>query len=160
MWLLGTRSSTTTPPSSSSMLSTSHLLRAQRAFVVQRKVPYTSLFSRHLFTVVFGLSVRCTISLPSLAEKRSSRLACQDTAPSAGTSSPYLDVQASLGDTSSLNSVRPRLSYLLRAPTDSQRDAPSPNGYSSHSSVPRGRRKKAPQANGRSGPNRPHGTLS
>ena len=88
----------------------------------------TRLFSRHLFTVVFGLSVRCTISLPSLAEKRSSRLACQDTAPSAGTSSPYLDVQASLGDTSSLNSVRPRLSYLLRAPTDSQRDAPARMG--------------------------------
>lgn len=85
----------------------------------------------------WAFSVRCTTSSRCPAGKRSSRLACQDTAPSVATSSPSLDALASSADTSSLNSVRARLSYLNPCLwTDSSTWHRSPNGYSGHSSVP------------------------
>lgn len=62
------------------------------------------------------LSVRCTTSSRYLVGKRSSRLARQDTVPSAATSSPSLDAPASLADTLSLSSVRALMSYLSMTP--------------------------------------------
>lgn len=108
-------------------------------------------------TVVDRRSVRSTTSSHCLARKRLSRLACQDTVPSAATSSPSLDALAFWADISSLNWVRActgPISPMLRLTPNV---TTSPKGHSGDCSVPRGGRKKTPQAYGRSRSDRPHG---